>query len=302
VEQIILLSLVGAVGTGLVAVTVSALNASALEPPVVRPFLANLLLFNLLILGGLILRYLLLPPPSRPPVDGALVFGLLIVMNALKLAWLGAFVTLVRALSGGSRVAASRRTLAFAATALLVAWLVMERIGGVAARISGIGFEGIVVGAALAASLRLVSRARSIGASPRRRSLLAFGGFHAALFAVLMVSLAVGWLRAAGPPGWLIVSNNALLIAFNCFPPIWFRRFPLRGPAGGSVDGDRFGLTPREREIVELICTGRTNREIAERLFISLATVKDHNYHIFRKTGVRNRVELVNLFREPGPG
>ncbi|MCK4679003.1 MAG: LuxR family transcriptional regulator, partial [Bacteroidales bacterium] len=35
--------------------------------------------------------------------------------------------------------------------------------------------------------------------------------------------------------------------------------------------------------------------EIADALFISLQTVKDHNYNIYLKTGVRNRVELVNM-------
>ena len=59
----------------------------------------------------------------------------------------------------------------------------------------------------------------------------------------------------------------------------------------GTVD-------PRAREIIELIGEGRTNQEIAVKLFISVATVKDHNSNIFKKTGVRNRVELANLFRE----
>jgi hypothetical protein len=46
-----------------------------------------------------------------------------------------------------------------------------------------------------------------------------------------------------------------------------------------------------------LIQSGKTNQEIADQLFISLATVKDHNHNIFRKCGVRNRLELSNLFR-----
>jgi DNA-binding NarL/FixJ family response regulator len=57
------------------------------------------------------------------------------------------------------------------------------------------------------------------------------------------------------------------------------------------------GITPREAEIVALIAEGLRNREIAERLFISLQTVKDHNHSIFRKAGVRSRMELVNRLR-----
>jgi DNA-binding CsgD family transcriptional regulator len=56
-----------------------------------------------------------------------------------------------------------------------------------------------------------------------------------------------------------------------------------------------YDLTKREWEITEKICEGMTNKEISDKLFISLQTVKDHCYRIYKKTGVRNRVELVNL-------
>lgn len=58
----------------------------------------------------------------------------------------------------------------------------------------------------------------------------------------------------------------------------------------------RFGITPREQEIIFLICEGKSNREIKDLLFISLQSVKDHVYRIYRKTGVKNRVQLTNLF------
>jgi DNA-binding CsgD family transcriptional regulator len=57
-----------------------------------------------------------------------------------------------------------------------------------------------------------------------------------------------------------------------------------------------FGITPREQEIILLICEGNSNREIKDLLFISLQSVKDHVYRIYRKTGVKNRVQLANLF------
>ncbi len=55
-----------------------------------------------------------------------------------------------------------------------------------------------------------------------------------------------------------------------------------------------YQLSKREWEIVEHICKGSTNAQISEVLFISLQTVKDHVYHIYQKTGVKNRVQLVN--------
>ena len=52
-------------------------------------------------------------------------------------------------------------------------------------------------------------------------------------------------------------------------------------------------LSPREREIYEFVCLGSANRTIAQRLFISEATVKLHVHHIFDKLGVRSRHALA---------
>lgn len=52
-------------------------------------------------------------------------------------------------------------------------------------------------------------------------------------------------------------------------------------------------MTPREEEVVVAVCEGLTNAEIAERLNVSLSTVKTHLGQIREKIGARNRVELV---------
>lgn len=61
---------------------------------------------------------------------------------------------------------------------------------------------------------------------------------------------------------------------------------------------DFYEISKRESEIVLEICTGKTNKAISEKLFITLQTVKDHNYRIYSKLGVKTRVELINLVRE----
>jgi DNA-binding CsgD family transcriptional regulator len=58
----------------------------------------------------------------------------------------------------------------------------------------------------------------------------------------------------------------------------------------------KYGISRREQEIIEHLRHGRSNEEIAERLFISTRTVKGHLYRIYRKTKVKNRVQLANLF------
>jgi len=52
-------------------------------------------------------------------------------------------------------------------------------------------------------------------------------------------------------------------------------------------------LSPREREVYDLLCEGLSNSEIAKRLFISEATVKVHVHHVFDKFGVRSRTALA---------
>ncbi len=61
---------------------------------------------------------------------------------------------------------------------------------------------------------------------------------------------------------------------------------------------NHYEISKREAEIVLEICTGKTNKAISEKLFITLQTVKDHNYRIYSKLGVKTRVQLTNLVRE----
>ena len=67
----------------------------------------------------------------------------------------------------------------------------------------------------------------------------------------------------------------------------------LRGSAPRRGDIADPGLTPREDEIARLVAQAKTNSEIAERLFLSPGTVKNHLANIQRKLGVRNRVAIA---------
>ena len=58
----------------------------------------------------------------------------------------------------------------------------------------------------------------------------------------------------------------------------------------------KYNISKREMEVIRLICEGCTNKEIAEKLFISVDTVKDHNTRIFLKTGMKNRTQLAKMF------
>jgi LuxR family transcriptional regulator of csgAB operon len=57
-------------------------------------------------------------------------------------------------------------------------------------------------------------------------------------------------------------------------------------------------LTKREKQVLELISQGKTNKKIAETLFISEFTIKSHLYNIYQKLGVSTRLEASNWFNE----
>jgi DNA-binding NarL/FixJ family response regulator len=69
-----------------------------------------------------------------------------------------------------------------------------------------------------------------------------------------------------------------------------------RGPRA-STHAHPAGLTNREWEILELIAAGRSNGEIADRLFISLKTVEHHVSAILAKLGVARRSDAATAYR-----
>ena len=98
---------------------------------------------------------------------------------------------------------------------------------------------------------------------------------------------------------WLIINAGSLFFAYHkTFITV------LDGEDDGMSDRrtlkdrindvcEQYKLTPRERELMELIYAGMSNKEIAETLFLSESTVKTHIYNIFRKLEVKNRVGVI---------
>jgi len=64
--------------------------------------------------------------------------------------------------------------------------------------------------------------------------------------------------------------------------------------------GDRFGLTPRERESAQAVLDGLTYKEAAEKLFVSPSTVKSHVLSVYQKTGAGNKIELLRMVEAQG--
>lgn len=62
----------------------------------------------------------------------------------------------------------------------------------------------------------------------------------------------------------------------------------------------RMGISSRELEVLRLMATGNSNQEIADKLFISLATVKSHSSSLFGKLEVKRRTEAVHRAKALG--
>jgi len=112
-------------------------------------------------------------------------------------------------------------------------------------------------------------------------------------------------LQSAGVP-WLeeISLDHVLYLAWNVVSmSAAVRLFRPGSQEGGvleSVPEERvlsLGLSPREVEIATMIGRGLTNKEIAEKLFISPGTVRTHIYNLYQKVGAGSRVELLNMLR-----
>jgi DNA-binding NarL/FixJ family response regulator len=94
--------------------------------------------------------------------------------------------------------------------------------------------------------------------------------------------------RAGASDPELIVPLTALFVAS--------RDIDLGRQAGLKMPRElrpREDLSPRERDVYELLAQGRSNRDIARTLFISESTTKVHVRHIFEKLGVRTRAEAA---------
>ncbi len=125
-------------------------------------------------------------------------------------------------------------------------------------------------------------------------------------------------VKAANPDG--VWNEEGLAIALTVLPPFWktwwflliVAAFLASGTAlavsawrkikaaprtlGDDLESaiGAFGLTDREEEILRLVLKGARNKDIERALFISASTVRNHISNIFRKLGVRSRLELIN--------
>jgi DNA-binding CsgD family transcriptional regulator len=145
--------------------------------------------------------------------------------------------------------------------------------------------------------IHLLICTRRIAEAEHRRVTQSFGVFYFVAFILLMACL-------MAPESVQFFSEPPVVFLFNLFPVLWFRFGVLKNGSmlPRSVDKtglecylDKYDISPREREIIQLVLEGRGDREIANTLFIAYHTVKNHKYQLYKKLGVKSRFELMTM-------
>jgi DNA-binding CsgD family transcriptional regulator len=136
------------------------------------------------------------------------------------------------------------------------------------------------IGGALIALLKLIEYKYFLRAYPGE----VYGAMVALVFTAVGIYLGLKWTR---PPEPVVVVREVI----------------VRQDATFVLDAGKLkelGLTAREHEILGLIAQGMSNREIAEKLFVSENTVKTHSSRLFEKLEVNRRVQAVQKGKELG--
>ncbi len=109
-------------------------------------------------------------------------------------------------------------------------------------------------------------------------------------------------------PAWILsYYGNVVNLIYNCIMIFWgfnylnslsTKEMPiLVNNISFEQIASKYQISKRELEVVSLVCEGKSNQEIADILFISLGTVKNHLYNVYSKIGIKNRTQLAKLFQ-----
>lgn len=169
-------------------------------------------------------------------------------------------------------------------------------------------FTSLLLLLQLSVNILIIDEALKQKKANEKKAILLFSLAHFSLVLLWMVLLVLRWFSVIDRTVFLS-SQYVISSLFYLVLLLFAGRFIVNYLVASSAEDSRqqlmeelvlrYSISPREKEILELICQGKTNQEIADALFIALSTVKEHVTHIYKKTGVSNRVGLTNLFTQP---
>lgn len=163
-------------------------------------------------------------------------------------------------------------------------------------------FSAILISVHIFGFIFILIHVRSRLDQNERRAIRIFA-FLLALFPIISIALLLNTTRLDFLKYIFIFFFLSIHLITILFHFLYFDKYYVDISSGKETIRDlsvfvkAYDISRRETDIIELICRGKTNQEISDSLFISVQTVKDHIHRIFLKTGVKNRVQLINLIR-----
>jgi DNA-binding CsgD family transcriptional regulator len=152
--------------------------------------------------------------------------------------------------------------------------------------------------------LQLIFRNKKGGRDKNRTAIRAFGTLYLSGFLAFFGT-------AVLPQAYQIVPGSIAIVYLNVIPLIWLKKYFLRYYVQMSSEQSTkllksldkaFQISNREREIMELILQGKSNKEIEDLLYISYNTVKNHIYNIYQKMGVNSRGQMIHAVLQAQKG
>jgi DNA-binding CsgD family transcriptional regulator len=148
--------------------------------------------------------------------------------------------------------------------------------------------------------IRLLFFTGKLADKDKQKAAKIFGFIYLLCFMVYMITL----IYFSDPYSGTFF-EHFLLFSLN-LPPLFYLRWflkkyyldhplPLDKEPNWESIFSKYKISNREGEIMRLLFLGKSNKDIEDELFISIKTVKNHIFHIYKKLKVKNRVQLVNL-------
>lgn len=156
--------------------------------------------------------------------------------------------------------------------------------------------------------IQLLFLAKKVKNKKKRQFIKSFGLIYLISFAIFEAYQQTGNLYFKEDPLAYFIVAGGLYFCVNLPALFYIHHFmshhhqemvehPLSGDEMNHFC-NAYSITPREKEVIESILMGKSNKEIGKSLFVSIQTVKNINYNLYKKIGIKNRMQLINRIHE----
>jgi DNA-binding CsgD family transcriptional regulator len=158
-----------------------------------------------------------------------------------------------------------------------------------------------ILSVTLLAIIQIFFNVKKLQNSQKQKAVTIFGLLYLLIYIIIFIYFILPYAANT-------ILISLLLLSLNIVPILYLKRYLQRSYWDILAEPERekminglyakHNISKREKEVIHLILQGKSNKEIADALFISLPTVKQHIYNIYQKIGVKSRMQLNNFIRE----